>query len=147
MDYLQHRRTRKRWLKPLEVIWTVGNGSGGAQHSSACAVGQLWVTATAASPSTKDPPSLHSPLPTAKLPSTDVYRNSIGALVVQIREMMQSEFSSCVVSVCNRNYNKVADSLATHGVYVLESGSCVYMSDVPLYVMDIVSGDLPLHRV
>lgn len=66
------------------------------------------------------------------LKSTDVDRSSIGALVVQIREMMQSEFSSCVVSVCNRNCNKVADSLVTHGAYIIEAGSCVYMSDVSL---------------
>jgi len=80
------------------------------------------------------------------LRSTDVDRSCIGALVVQIRDIMQSEFSSCTISVYNRNCNKVADSLATHGAYVLEGGSCVYMSDVPWYVMDIVSGDLPLHR-
>ena len=52
---------------------------------------------------------------------------------------MQSKFSSCIVSVCNRSCNRIADSLATHGAYVLEAGSCVYMSDVPFYVMDIVS--------
>ena len=48
--------------------------------------------------------------------------------------------------MCNRNCNKVVDSLATHGAYVLKAGSYVYMSDDPLYVMNIVSDDLPLHR-
>ena len=49
---------------------------------------------------------------------------------------MQSKFSSCIVLVCNRSCNNVADSLATHEAYVLEAGSCVYMSKVPWYVMD-----------
>ena len=63
-------------------------------------------------------------------------RSSMGALVVQIRDMMQLEFCSYVISVCNRSCNNVADSLATHGAYVLEAGFCVYMSKVPWYVMD-----------
>ena len=54
--------------------------------------------------------------------------------MVQIRDMMQLEFSSYVIS--NRSCNNIADSLATHGAYVLEAGSCVYMSKVPWYVMD-----------
>ena len=58
--------------------------------------------------------------------------------------MIQSEFSCGTVSLCNRNCNEVADSLAIHGAYVLEAGSYVYMSEVPWYVMDIVSGGLPL---
>jgi hypothetical protein len=45
-----------------------------------------------------------------KSPSLD--RSIIDALVVQIPDIMQSEFSFCDVSYCNRSCNKVADSLA-----------------------------------
>ena len=77
------------------------------------------------------------------LKSPNLDRSIIGALVVQIRDIMQIEFSFCDVSLCNRSCNKVADALAVHGAYVLESGSDVLMSHVPLYVMNLVSGDLP----
>jgi hypothetical protein len=80
------------------------------------------------------------------LKSTNIDRSSIGALVYNIRDMIQSEFSFCNVSLCNRSCNKVADCLAIHSAYVLDPSSCIYMSEVPSYVMDIVSGDLPLHR-
>ena len=69
------------------------------------------------------------------------------ALIVQIRDIMQTEFSFCDVSFCNRSCNKVADALAVHGAYVLESGSDVLMSHVPLYVMNLVSGYLPKNEV
>jgi len=79
--------------------------------------------------------------------SSSVDRSSIDALVFKIRDVMQSEFSSCTVSLCNRNCNKVADCLALHGAYVLESGSDMLMSQVPSYVMDLVKGDLPVSDV
>ena len=43
----------------------------------------------------------------AALKSSSVDRSSIGALVFKIRDIMQFEFSSCIVSSCNRNCNKV----------------------------------------
>jgi len=46
---------------------------------------------------------------------------------------MRSEFSFCNVSLCNRSCNKIADCLAIHGAYVLDPGSCIYMSEVPSY--------------
>jgi len=52
----------------------------------------------------------------------------------------------CNVSLCNRSCNKVANCLAIHGAYVLDPGSCIYLSEVASYVMDIVSVDLRLHR-
>ena len=69
--------------------------------------------------------------------------SSIGSINRQIRDFMHFEFSSCTVSVCNRNCNKVADSLATYGAFVLESGSSMLMSQVPEFVSVLVSGDLP----
>jgi hypothetical protein len=80
------------------------------------------------------------------LKSTNIDRSSIRALVFHIRDMMQSEFSFCNVSLCTRSCNKEAHCLAIHGSYVLDAGSCIYMSEDLSYVMDIVSGDLPLHR-
>ena len=56
---------------------------------------------------------------------------------------MLSEFNSCVVSVCNRNCNLVADCLATHGACVLGSGSCVFMSQAPEFATKLLYGDLP----
>ena len=81
------------------------------------------------------------------LKSPNLDRSIIGALIVQIRDIMQTEFSFCDVSFCNRSCNKVADALAVHGAYVLESGSDVLMSHVPLYVMNLVSGDLAKNEV
>jgi hypothetical protein len=80
------------------------------------------------------------------LKSTSIDRSSIGALILHIRDIMHSDYSFYNVSLCNRSCNKVADCLATHGAYVLDAGSCIYMTEVPSYVMDIVSGDLPLIR-
>jgi hypothetical protein len=37
----------------------------------------------------------------------------IGCIVRHIRDFMQSEFSSRLISVCSRSCNKVADCLAT----------------------------------
>jgi ribonuclease HI len=64
-------------------------------------------------------------------------------IVRQMRDFMQFEFSSCIVSVCNRNCNKVADSLATYGASVLDSGSSMLMSQVPEFVSVLVSDDFP----
>ena len=81
------------------------------------------------------------------LKSTNLDRSIIGALVIQIRDIMETKFSCCDVSFCNRSCNKVADALAVHGTYVLDSGSDVLMSQVPLYIMNLVSGDLPKTQV
>ena len=56
---------------------------------------------------------------------------------------MHVEFSFCTVSMCNRSCNNVADCLAFHGAFVLSSGSEVFMSQAPDYVMDLVLGDFP----
>ena len=56
---------------------------------------------------------------------------------------MNQVFDRCVVRVCPRSCNKVADSLAAHGASVVRSGSEVYMNQVPDYVTSLVSGDLP----
>jgi ribonuclease HI len=76
------------------------------------------------------------------LNSISIDRSSIGCIIRQMRDFMQFEFSSCIVSVCNRNCNKVADSLATYGAYVLDSGSSVLMSQIPEFVYVLVSSDL-----
>jgi hypothetical protein len=49
--------------------------------------------------------------------------------VFHIRDMMQSEFSFCNVSLCTRSCNKEAHCLAIYGSYVLDVGSCIYMSE------------------
>jgi hypothetical protein len=60
---------------------------------------------------------------------------------------MQAEFSFCDISFCNRSCNKVADALAVHGAYVLESGSDVLMSHMSLYIVNLVSGNSPKSKV
>jgi ribonuclease HI len=79
--------------------------------------------------------------------ATGIDRSPIGCLVYQIRDLMQSDFSTCSVSVCNRNCNKVADCLAGYGATVLNLGSEVLMSQVPVFVSELVSGDLPALKV
>jgi hypothetical protein len=44
-----------------------------------------------------------------------VDQNSIACLVNQIRDIMQLEFSSCIISVCSRACNKIAAGLAIYG--------------------------------
>jgi hypothetical protein len=56
---------------------------------------------------------------------------------------MRSEFSSCLVSVCSRSCNKVADCLATYGTGVSRSDSAMFWSQAPEFVTQLVSGDLP----
>ncbi|KAJ1287005.1 hypothetical protein BS78_03G396700 [Paspalum vaginatum] len=75
------------------------------------------------------------------LRSKGINRSSIGCLACQIQEIMSLEFSSCIVSQCNRACNKVAESLASFGAK-LSSGSDMYSSDVPTFVRELVSGDL-----
>ena len=53
------------------------------------------------------------------------------------------EFSSCIISVFNRECNKVADFLAKYGANVVAPGSDELMSQVPEFVRDLISGDLP----
>jgi ribonuclease HI len=55
--------------------------------------------------------------------SIGVDRSAIGCLVRQTQELMQTELSSCIVSLCNRSCNKVVDCLATYGAFT-ESCSC-----------------------
>ncbi|CAL4921257.1 unnamed protein product [Urochloa decumbens] len=81
------------------------------------------------------------------LKSRSIDRSAIGCLVHRLRDLMHSEFTFCTVSVCNRSCNQVADSLAAHGAYVMTSGSDVFMSQVPDYVMKLVLGDLPANDI
>jgi ribonuclease HI len=78
----------------------------------------------------------------SSLKATEVDRSTIGAMVQQIRDCMQNDFTSCDVSICN-TCNKVADCLAAFGGSVLASGSDCLSSQVPEFVNDLVSGDLP----
>ena len=77
------------------------------------------------------------------LTSDDLDRSTEGGLFRQIRNFMNQVFDRCVVRVCPRSCNKVADSLATHGANVVRSGSVVFMNQVPEFVANLVSGDLP----
>jgi hypothetical protein len=51
---------------------------------------------------------------------------------------MQFEFSSCTVSVCNRNSNKVAQSSNLWSTLAL-----LLMSQTPEFVSVLVCGELP----
>jgi hypothetical protein len=75
--------------------------------------------------------------------ASGVDRSPITCLVNQIRDIKRLEFSSCIISVCNRACNKVVDGLATYGASVLMSGSNVTMTEVSVFVSELVSGDLP----
>ena len=66
-----------------------------------------------------------------------------GGIFRQIREVMNQPFVQCVVQACPRSCNKVTDSLAAHGASVVRSGSEVFMNQVPEFVTNLVSGDLP----
>ena len=75
---------------------------------------------------------------------SEVYdRSPNGALFRQIRDVMCSHFIQCIVSVCPRACNSVADKLAAHGASVVSPGSCIFMCHIPDFVLDLVSGDMP----
>uniref|UniRef100_K3ZN52 RNase H type-1 domain-containing protein n=1 Tax=Setaria italica TaxID=4555 RepID=K3ZN52_SETIT len=75
--------------------------------------------------------------------SIGIDRSAIGCLGRQIHDLMQTEFSSCIVSLCNRSCNKVADCLATYGAGMLASDSALCWSQAPEFVRELVLGDLP----
>jgi hypothetical protein len=60
---------------------------------------------------------------------------------------MQTEFSSCIVTLCNRSCNMVADCLATYGASTLAIASDMCMSQAPEFVRELASGDLPRSNV
>jgi hypothetical protein len=65
------------------------------------------------------------------LTSMEMDRSPNGCLFKQIREFMFSNFVHCIVSICSRLCNRVADSLAAHGACNLESNSHMYLSQAP----------------
>jgi hypothetical protein len=73
--------------------------------------------------------------------ASGVDRSPIACLVNQIRDIKRLEFSSCNISVCSRVCNKVTDGLAAYGASVLMSGSNVTMTEVLVFVSELVSGD------
>ena len=77
------------------------------------------------------------------LKSTDLDRSPLGALFIQIRELMFFQFNSCKISVCSRICNKVADCMAAYGTCVITSGSHMFMSQAPPFVSELVSRDKP----
>ena len=77
------------------------------------------------------------------LNSDELDRSLEGPLFRQIREFIAHNFVHCVIRTCLRSCNKVADSLAAHGANVVRSGSVVFMNQVPEFVANLVSGDLP----
>jgi ribonuclease HI len=74
--------------------------------------------------------------------SRELDRSPNGCLFRQIREVIMSYFLHCIVTICPRSCNSVADSLASYGC-TLEQGSCRYMSQALDFVLALVSGDLP----
>ena len=77
------------------------------------------------------------------LSSADVDRSAIGSLVHQIRDLVRFEFSSCIISSCNRECKNIANCLAKYGANVLYPGSEELMSQVPVFVRNLISDDLP----
>jgi len=77
------------------------------------------------------------------LTSEEYDRGSDGGLFRQIRNLMDSQFVFCSVSVCPRICSSVADKLAAHGASAINAGSCVFMSQIPNFVYDLVSSDMP----
>uniref|UniRef100_A0A0A9CGG1 Uncharacterized protein n=1 Tax=Arundo donax TaxID=35708 RepID=A0A0A9CGG1_ARUDO len=53
------------------------------------------------------------------------------------------EFNKCIVSVCKRSCNKVADCLATFGARLEGASSHVFIDQAPDFVARLVSGDRP----
>ena len=77
------------------------------------------------------------------LTSDELDRSLEGPLFRQIRDFIAHNFVHCMVRTCLRSCNEVADSLAAHGASVVRSGSMVFMDQVPEFVTNLVSGDLP----
>jgi hypothetical protein len=49
----------------------------------------------------------------------------------------------CIISLYTRVCNKVADGLAAYGASLLMSGSSVTMTEIPMFVSELVFCDLP----
>lgn len=79
------------------------------------------------------------------LTSDEMDRSLHGCLFRQIRRFMITEFESCIVSVCAKSCNRVADSLSAFGEHVSGPGF-IFMSQAPEFVSVLVSGDLPRAR-
>jgi ribonuclease HI len=65
------------------------------------------------------------------------------ALFRRIRLAMARNIVSCSISICPRSCNRVADSLANHGVAAFPDGGHVFWCQAPSFVNDMVSGYLP----
>lgn len=65
---------------------------------------------------------------------------------LDIRDLIHTQFVFCSVSVCTRICNSVADKLAAYGATAVNTASCVFMSQTPDFVNDLVSGDMPGSR-
>jgi hypothetical protein len=76
------------------------------------------------------------------LVSTDLDQSSIWVLIRRIREFVHADFISCIVSVCPRTCNRVADGLGAHGVSAVPICDRVYWCQAPSFVTQLVSSDL-----
>ncbi|GJN20559.1 hypothetical protein PR202_gb07951 [Eleusine coracana subsp. coracana] len=61
-----------------------------------------------------------------------------------LKEFMASNFTSCIVKVCPRECNRVADGLASHGRNAAPNGEPMFWCSTPSIVRDLVSGDMPV---
>lgn len=77
------------------------------------------------------------------LRSTDWDRSPYGCLFRQIRDLMFYEFSTCVISVCNRTCNQLAHCLASYGPCMEGVEACMYTDHAPDCVSHLVSGEKP----
>ena len=67
----------------------------------------------------------------------DEYRLSAwGGIIIELRLLLMSEFSSFSICVCPRLCNSVADALAAYGSCALSM-----WDDVPLFVEGLVASD------
>jgi ribonuclease HI len=65
------------------------------------------------------------------------------SLFGQIRGYMTSSFDVCRVRHCPRSYNKVADCLTKYGASIVSSGSVMFLRQVPAFIENLLSDDLP----
>jgi hypothetical protein len=71
----------------------------------------------------------------------DEYRlSSWGGIIIELRLLLVSEFSSFSICVCPRLCNSIADALAVYGSCAL-SDDHVMWDDVPLFVEGLVAND------
>jgi hypothetical protein len=69
----------------------------------------------------------------------------MGGVITEIRHLKAMDFSSCIISVCSRNCNKLAHGLASLGCN-LPGGLHATWDNVPQSLEGLVSSDSAMIR-